>query len=271
MRSNWFEEEPARRFTIPPLSSWRGADLLSLALVVCFVLQLTPLGLTEWFGLSLGHVAQPLYWFQFATYALVHSTHDPLHLGFNCLALYFFGRQVEADIGGRKPFLWFCLAAAVIASILFVVWEFAFGAAPNALLIGASGITYACLVAFATANPQADVVFFIFPMKAWALAALFMLITVFYMATMAGGGIAHPAHLGGGLFGFAFIRHRHRFDGLLERRRARRRVHAHQREIDRRREVDRILEKISRNGISSLTRSERRFLDSASRDYRSSK
>jgi len=266
MRSHWFREDPGRSFSIPPLTAWSGATLLMVLLVACFLLQFVP-GVTQALALHLDQVDQPLYWYQFLTYAVMHSETDLMHLLMNLLVIFFFGRQIESDLGGRRPFLAFCAVAALVASLSFVAIELLKNPAGEGMLLGASGMAYACLVAFGTLYPQAQVILFIVPMRAWALVSIFMGLALWYSLHGA-GGVAHVAHLGGGAFGFLFIRYRSQATQLVARYRTKRRQTELRRRVDRKQEVDRILEKISKTGIGSLTKEERKFLDAASRDLR---
>ncbi len=265
-RPTWYQDEPERSFRITPLSHWRGVDLLMLVLAVFQVLVLF-FHVDRFLMLQPEHLTNPLRWYELVTYSLVHSRTDILHLVFNLLFLFVFGRQVEAMIGGRPAFLRFALLAALVSSVTYLFFELIrFGAAYP--MLGASGIAYACLVAFATLMPHAEVVVFFFPVRAWVLAAILMLIALYTSAVSNFTGVAHLAHLGGGAFGFLYVRYRHSFGSIVERARQQRRENRAERDVDRRREMDRILEKISREGLNSLTRAERRFLDSASKDLR---
>lgn len=268
MRARWFQDDPGQKFSVPPVRTWSGANLLLVVLVLMFLLQLM-FSVERFLALRISELGNPLNWYQFFTYSLLHTKADLMHLLLNGLVLFFFGRQVEVDIGGRTRFLIFAGVAALVASLSYVVVELLrSGSNLDIPMYGASGIAYAALVAFGTLHPQAQVVFFIFPMRAWALVAILMGLALYSMLMGSGGGVAHVAHLGGGAFGFLSIRYRHQIELLLVRFREQRASAQKKRRIDRRREVDRILEKISRSGIGSLTREERRFLDSASRDLR---
>lgn len=277
-RPNWYEDDgerhPRSRMSIPPLRTWSGNSLLMLTLVVMLFLQLLlsravgiPLG--EWLQFNPAHLVNPLRWYEFVSYALIHSEKGLLHLGMNCLLLWFLGPQVEAILQGRRPYLYFCAAAAAAAALVYLL-EAIITSGPALPMVGASGICYAVLVAFATHDPQREMML-IFPpivVKAWALAAILMGASLLWHLGQGQGGTAHMAHLGGGIFGFLFIRHRARFRALVASAQARKEVSKEVGEADRRREVDRILEKISQSGIGSLTRAERRYLDAASRDIR---
>lgn len=269
MRKEWYQDEPGRKFSVPPLGTWMGANLLMALLAVIFLLQLLFSGVTEWLALHLDQVGNPLYWYQFLTYSLVHSDAGPMHLLMNCLMFFFFGRAIEADLGGRTPFLVFCGVSAVVASLCFVLVEaLGHGLGSGGILLGASGMAYACLVAFGTLRPQAQVIFLIFPIRAWALVAILMGLAAFYSFSSDGGGVAHMAHLGGGAYGFLFIKYRFKAGLLLERFKRHQARAENERKVDRKKEVDRILEKISASGIGSLTKEERKFLESASKDLR---
>lgn len=280
-RPNWYDDErelgPRSRVHIPPLRAWTANSLLLLTLAVMLLAQLvyksaTGSSLIDVFALQVGHLANPLRWYEFVTYALMHSESDLLHLGFNALMLYFFGRDVEAVLGGRRPYLLFCAAAAATAGLAFVLESLV---SPGAVTVyGASGVCFAVLVAFAAHNPQRELML-IFPpvaVKAWALAAIVMAIALFQLLmARPGDPVSHIAHLGGGVFGYLFIRYRASFAGWVAGMRARQAQQDRLRAVERREEIDRILDKINEQGIGSLTRAERRFLDSASRDYRDRK
>ncbi|MFH0944074.1 MAG: rhomboid family intramembrane serine protease [Planctomycetota bacterium] len=266
MRKEWYRDEPGQRFRVPPLRTWMGANLLMASLAAIYLLQLLFAGFTDWFALHVNQVGNPLCWYQFLTYALLHSEFDPWHLLLNCLMFFMFGRAIEPDLGGRTPFLIFCGVSAVVASLCFVVVEaLGQGLGSGTILLGASGMAYACMVAFATLRPHA---LMIFSIRAWVMVSIFMGLAVFHSLTSGGDGVAHVAHLGGGAFGFLFIRYRFQASLVWERYQQHLAQAGHSRKIDRKQEVDRILEKISESGIGSLTKEERKFLESASRDLR---
>ncbi|MBM4119093.1 rhomboid family intramembrane serine protease, partial [bacterium] len=106
--------------------------------------------------------------------------------------------------------------------------------------------------------------FFFIPMQVryfiWVVAAIDLL-----GAIQGGGGIAHLAHIGGLFTGMLMMRtgwYRRRWLDLGGWRRRR----VLQKQRDRHRRVDEILEKVSREGIHSLKASEREFLERARRD-----
>ncbi|MHC5067047.1 MAG: rhomboid family intramembrane serine protease [Planctomycetota bacterium] len=185
------------------------------------------------------------------------SHHAPMHLLFNCLALGFFGHIVEARLGSRG-FAALCLLSIILGNSAHIALE------PRVAAIGFSGASFAALTAFATIAPQARVIFVIFPMPAWLLVSLLICLDLFGMFNP-GSGIAHAVHLIGAVCGFIAIRQQRRFTGISNRLlaiwRRRRAIRADEAAAFERRELDRLLEKVSTEGLPALTREERLFLD----------
>lgn len=237
--------------------------------VVCYLLQavawvVAPGWLEHWFALSTRAVTEGHFW-QFGTYMFLHGS--LIHLLLNMLTLYFTGRQVEGCVGPRH-FLTIYLGGGLLGGLaqLLLSWS------DESAVLGASAGVCATLIAFTTLMPEMELtllLFFVIPirMKAKILALAFVLVSLVFILTGTGGNIGHIAHLGGGLFGWLYCRRlgygqplglRER---LVERRlRAERRARMTPEEFISE-EIDPILEKISREGIQSLTRAERRILE----------
>lgn len=226
-------------------------------------------------------------------FQFLHS-HDMLvHILFNMLGLYFFGPLVEQALGGKR-YLAFYLLCGICGALLYLVLNVAGIAAagifgpdfriPGLLfhdldtpLIGASAGVFGVIMAGAYLAPDAMVlVFFVLPMRlatvAYGLVAI-AAVSLLLSTSNAGG---QAAHLGGAAAGWFLIRRPHhlhgffnvlgRFDPTSRSGRARRAARAAGRKGNQaeQMEIDRILEKISRSGIQSLTASEKRALRSAS-------
>ena len=223
------------------------------------------------------------HWWTFVTYMFLHQGF--LHLAFNMWMLFFFGRAVEERMGGSGFGLYYFVCGLGGAIFSFVVSLFT----PVAPFVGASGAVFGVSLAFVYYWPDAPVYVFPLPMpiKAKWLVIFFATLSLFSAITGARDGIAHLAHLGGFLFGFIYLKGEERVgrgaSKAIPRRRAPRpKARARTREVSqaqsersyrhRRREVhdevDRLLDKISRSGIDSLTPEERRLLDDASRKLR---
>ncbi len=213
------------------------------------------------------------------TYMFVHGSFG--HLFFNMLVLFFFGPPLEANWGGRE-FLKFYLVCGLGGAVLSLL-------APQVAIIGASAAVYGVMLAFAMNWPDAPIyVFGIFPVKAKWLIAVFVAVTLLSLASPTRDGIAHLAHLGGFVAGFLYLKldlaRRVRFDGL-KRRSGRTRIKVVDtpprrgggsagdgrkagREAALLDEVDRVLDKIGREGMGSLSEAEKKLLDDVSRRYR---
>lgn len=267
------------------LTEWVKRLLIANGAV--FLVTLAFPALVYYLGLAPGRLlTQP---WSVATYMFVHLGF--FHLLFNMLALFFFGPPLEERWGSRE-FLKFYLLAGLGGAILSLAF-------PGGLIAGASGAIYGILVAFALHWPDNPIyIWGIFPVKAKWLVTFIVGISVFYSLSGGAGGVAHLAHLGGAAAGFLYLKSpwapagwgaapRRRSKprqrgGLLPTSRAERRSEAvrkerptvearaarareHERALD---DVDRILDKISEHGLSSLTDDERQRLDEASRRFR---
>jgi membrane associated rhomboid family serine protease len=261
-----------------------GTVRLMILLGVVFCLQTfsTPLHL-DWLypylvlqGTSVLHG----YVWQFLTYQVLHAGF--LHIAFNLLALFCFGRVFEMYYGARRLYLFFFLTGVaggvlhVITGLLLQDW-----AGP---VVGASAGTSGLLAAFCLLHPEGTVLLYFVPVKAkYVLIISLVLSLVFTILPGAGGSVAHAAHLGGLLAGIAFMRFGLPGAAWVEslgtgssesEDRPRRAAPAWAVESDPAprpqapgdfisREIDPILEKISSHGFQSLTEKEKQILASA--------
>jgi membrane associated rhomboid family serine protease len=236
-------------------------------------------GIASALALRAESLTDPRYWWQFLTYGFAHaSPPDYLHILFNMVALFFLGRPIEARYG-RKEFWRLYLAMLVVAGVIWAVVERLQGH-HAASAVGASGAVTGIVILFALNFPrQILLLFFVIPMPAWAVGLLVVAIDVFRALNPESTRIAFAAHLGGAAFALAYFRFRWNLSSWTSgwrwqawfKRRPRVRIHDPDRQErldpDLSEEVDRILEKIHRQGEASLTRKERRTLESASRQY----
>lgn len=77
----------------------------------------------------------------------------------------------------------------------------------NEATLGASGAVFGCLAAFGYLFPNTEIyLYFLFPIKAkWFVLGYAALEFFSAMQNVAGDNVAHIAHLGGALFGFALV------------------------------------------------------------------
>ena len=122
-------------------------------------------------------------------------------------------------------------------------------------------------------TPNRPFIFFIIPVPAKVLAALFAIREIFPLITQGfGGGVAHLCHLGGAAFGLLWYRRPfNAFDGFAALA-SNWRAHAQEQRRERAEgddaEMDRLLRKIHDSGMGSLDARERAFLDERSRRMR---
>jgi membrane associated rhomboid family serine protease len=247
--------------------------------------------LTPWFHLTVGTLWPPWEWWQFVTYAFLHAR-EPQHIIFNMLGLFFLGRDIE-EVYGTKEFLRVYLAMAVFGGVAWAAAGKLQGAPDAAGAVGASGAISGIVILYALNFPRRMLaLFFVIPVPAWFAGVLLVVGDAYgAMARPGGSRVAYAVHLGGAALaltyyglGWNFGRWWPRsfsFSLRWLRPRPKLRVHtpddradrgdrgdrADPAENDLSEEVDRILEKISREGEASLTREERRTLETASRQY----
>ncbi len=132
------------------------------------------------------------------TYMFLHGGF--WHLGFNMIALFFFGPRLEQRLGSRQ-FLVLYFASGVVGALLSLVFS------PWAAVIGASGAVFGVLLGFARYWPRDQILIWgIFPVEArWMVAGLTVL-ALFGGFSGGGGGVAHFAHLGGFLGGWLCLK-----------------------------------------------------------------
>jgi membrane associated rhomboid family serine protease len=196
------------------------------------------------------------------TYMFVHG--DVGHIFFNMLALFFFGPRLEAELGGRDFVLLYTFSGLMGAALSVVT--------PFAAIIGASGAVYGVMMGFAYLWPREPIyIWGLLPVQARTMVIVMTALSV-YGGLGGGGNIAHFAHLGGFLGGFLYLR------WWLRKRR----LPASSPEIARpsamqlrrwegipregmhevnRTELDRILEKMRKEGVQHLTPGEIEFLE----------
>lgn len=237
----------------------RGLIILCVAV---FLLQtlgkllhfLTPM--VEWFSLSRDGVFGHGFVWQLVTYAFLH--YDILHILFNMLVLYWFGREIELLWGSRR-FLLFYLTAAAFAGLLFALTDYLFSPRMAHSCLGASGAIMALMMAYALYWPDRVMLFmFLFPMRMRTFIIIITVIQIVMLADISqgSGGVAIMAHLGGLLYGFLIVRGiplLRRLPGTFTG------IRLSDPEADQRR-LDQLLEKIHGEGIQSLSWREKRFL-----------
>ncbi len=262
---------------------------LLIANLAVFVLQFVSNGLV--YSLGVFRPSEAIYGLQiwrFFTYMFLHGSFG--HIAFNMLGLWMFGSQVEA-VWGQRPFLVYYFVCGLGGAVVYGLFNLT-GMGAITPMLGASGALYGILLAYGMMFPNNIIlVMMIFPMKAKYAVALFGLIAL--MNSGGGGGVAHLAHLGGMLTGFIFIKMTipslggKGFPGFGGVGNAWRRFNTKRKmkvvpprkesssggfqksppsqKSPQQKQIDTILDKISRDGLQSLTDEEQEILRRAGR------
>jgi membrane associated rhomboid family serine protease len=223
------------------------------------------------------------------TYMFIHG--GLLHLIFNAIGLFFFGPPLE-ERWGSSEFIKFYMICGIGGALLSMFWW-------NTAIIGSSAAVFGVMLAYAFYWPNNPILIWgIIPLKAKYLIVILTLFSLYSLSPIAGSGdgIAHLAHLGGFAAALLYLKSPYAPSqyggaatwGAAKPRPARpsaRETAARVRktlQLDRIQrvepqtaeeeklldDVDRILDKISAQGLQSLTPEERQKLDDASKKYR---
>jgi len=216
------------------------------------------------------------------TYAFLHA--DFWHLVFNLLVLNFASR-LFLTFFTQKQFFGLYILAAIFAGLIFVGTFFLLGIV--APLVGASAAIMAIMIASATYAPLYELrLLLIGNVKLWHIAAVFLILDLIQLPANNMGG--HIAHLGGGFFGFLYIKMLQNgtdlslivtriidfFANIFKPKKGTPFKKVHRNPIKpqqkttskivtkdkSQQQIDEILDKISQSGYDSLTKEEKEFL-----------
>lgn len=216
-------------------------------------------------------VIPALWWevWRYITFQFLHG--GVMHILFNMLGLYFLGNHLERA-WGPKRFLRFYLICGAFAGLTHVTLTFLFGWNPYIPLLGASGGVYAVIMACAILFPGIKLILMFFPVPIRFAVMLFLGVALLSLLSGDSGGVSHAAHFGGMVFGGAWIWLLPKAKQATANAQAKvqqgtweRKMHKEQAS---REEIDKILDKIGKNGIGSLTGREKKILQDATEQQR---
>lgn len=236
-------------------------------------------------ALTLNSIESGKIWTLF-TYSLLHA--GVFHLAFNCLGIFFVGRILLTLIGSERFLVLFTLSVFLGA----VGWLMVNLTGPkNVSMVGASAGLTGLMAAFAFIIPNQPIQVLLFlvipvritPMNLLKILFIFDLVGMVFLEILGynigGVHIAHSAHLGGMFGGWVFFKFILNKDFSFNRpdisppkwftsrkttkaQTGRFRINfTNRRELQA--EVDRILDKINKQGFGSLSEEERNTLDRA--------
>jgi len=142
------------------------------------------------------------------TYAFMHDLYRILHILFNMLVLYWFGKLFVEYLGSDKLIALYilgALAAGICYLLVFNTIPYFKNISSFPGMVGASGAIFAIMVACATLMP--DYTFFLLflgPVKIKYIAAFYIVLS--FLGTVQANAGGNIAHLGGALMGFVYIK-----------------------------------------------------------------
>ena len=240
-------------------------------------------------GLYKGQINWLVYWFSLdntytsllqkpwsiITYGFLHA--DFIHILMNLIVLHFIG-NLFLEYFTQKQLLSFYLIGTFFGGVLFVFSQnyFPLFERESSVLVGASAGISAIFIGIATYMPNYQLnVRFIGFVKLWHFAAFWIGLDIIGLIGNNSGG--HFAHLGGSLFGFIYVtKASNKKSGLFkqisllfERKKtslktvhksAKKKTNSSKNTSNTQKQIDAILDKISKSGYDTLTKSEKDFL-----------
>lgn len=223
------------------------------------------------------------------TYMFLHF--DFLHILFNMLWLYWFGRIFLSYLSQRK-LLFTYIAGGVSGALLYIffynffpLFEESLG---TSMALGASASVMAIVMGISFYVPNHSIqLIFIGNVRILYLALILFILDFFAISGTNSGG--HIAHIGGALFGFFYVTFLRKmpysggnrfgfartFSNFVRKNRMKTAYHSRTHRpvsdeeynasrAERQSRIDRILDKISKGGYDSLTKEEKDYLFKAS-------
>lgn len=256
-----------------------------------FFLAMSPGGFSNWFVLSDDLKTLLFRPWTLITYGFLHF--GVMHILFNMLWLYWFGRIVLNLFPGRR-FLTVYLLGALSGGLLFVLSYNFFPVFQNSrgYLIGASGAVTAVMIFIATYTPNTELRIFRWNIKLWHIAVVLFILDLMRIPSSGNAG-GLLAHVGGGIFGFVYAAQLLKgndigkwFESFMDwianffkpkAKKPFKKVYRNQKttrtesktnlsKSEKQKKIDSILDKISQSGYDSLTKEEKDFLFKAGRE-----
>jgi membrane associated rhomboid family serine protease len=253
------------RFNLPRVTL--AVKWLLIINFVVFALSLIPSVaalFASWLAIDTTSWTTILQPWRLVTYQFLHK--NAWHIFMNMIGLFLIAPPLERFWGSRR-FVLFYLACGVAGALAYILLA-ATGLLATGLMVGASGAVLGVLAACAVLFPNFTLVLFVFPVPIRIAAVGLMIVYLVNVATALGHGAAggDAAHLGGMAAGVAYVLLQPAWDRFTLKMRSgsweKRLEEGRRLQI----EVDRILAKVHRSGLHSLTRREKAALKRATRE-----
>ena len=209
---------------------------------------------------------------QLFTYMFLHDPYGIWHVLFNMIFLWMFGADLERE-WGTKEFLKYYFITGIGAGVINLVLS-------PAVTIGASGAVYGVMLAYAMRYPDNMIyVYFLFPVKIKYFMGFLILVQFFSTFSHYSDGVAHAAHLGGIIIGYAYLKYWHlifKLKNTLKKSFKSGRTGSGMKYTQGgqdkteyyRKTIDELLDKINRVGYLNLTDEEKKLLEEGSKYLR---
>jgi membrane associated rhomboid family serine protease len=265
---------------------------LMAILIACFIVQnlilyYTGFNLFKWLALTESVLHKGWVW-QLFTFQFLHAPLEFggfVHIFFNCLVLYYFGTALETAMSA-KQFLTLYFGSGAAGGLFHCLGNLFFPGNFPGHVVGASAGIEGLVAAFCFIYAgQQVLLFYVLPIPTRFLFIFSMLFSAFGILVPVGAnaGVAHGAHLGGLLAGYAYVRwilnSNWQMPTIKWPFRRNQIIISTSRSTFRKprpmtggdvpaeefisKEVDPILDKITKHGIHSLTEAERKTLEAA--------
>ena len=224
------------------------------------------------FGLVPSSFLSELMIWQPFTYMFFHapfySSVGISHILLNMLGLWVFGRELE-QAWGKNNFLKYYFVTGIGSGLV----TFLFQINSDSPVIGASGAVYGVLLAYGLSYPDRTLyIWGIIPVKSLWLVIIMGTIAFFGLLGNA-DGISHITHISGMVIGYFMLNKKWRWRELLFKIRKKTiefQVQRHEEKVAKnimlKKDIDLILDKIQKEGFSSLTSKEKNKLYESSKD-----
>jgi membrane associated rhomboid family serine protease len=227
----------------------------------------------EWFSLEDNFSSLLTKPWTIITYGFLHA--DFLHILLNLITLYFIG-NLFITYFTQKQLLNFYLLGTFSGGLLYIISHnyFPLFDGKSSILIGASAGISAIFIGITTYIPNYQLKLrFIGFVKLWNLAALWIGLDILALSGTNAGG--HFAHLGGALFGFLYVNQVsdkkikiwEKIASLFKSKKHLRTVYKSGKKSNlnkstslTQKQIDGILDKISKSGYDTLSKAEKDFL-----------
>lgn len=283
--------------TFPPIIKWLLISNVSIFLISLFISEFRIISLV-FGGLWPLQSGNFLPW-QLVSYQFIHDASGFTHILFNMLALWMFGSEMERHWGSKRFVFYYILCGIGAGIIHMIVSPLLTMNGAYVPTVGASGAIMGVLIGYGFTFPDRPVMMFPFfiPIPAKYFVLIYAGIDLIMGLTNTRSGVAHFAHLGGAATGYILLLTGDRLYSFVQKLFSKKpkrtfknssnvvnanwvdkkntetsyHVEANTKsytidgEIVTQRQIDEILERITRYGYQNITDKERRILTEVSK------